>query len=270
METAAPSSSLSSFAPVHLINFCVVHTNLSFQSRPAILHLHPSCPQDFPVPPLTGGTGVISLPCSLSRSKPVSHLHSVMEKHLDDLSLYSLQDIGWLSSLHSAPVTSHFGSPLMIPVVQAGALCGLVGTLTIFVLWSKVINLAWVCLHLSHPSLAPCVSCQTCKFSCLLSANPRSSTVIHFTQLRGQHTPPEVLVKWSNSFGNTLLSHLYDVRLGGICVQPFLLLSESNIHIHCMSWLASRGVREEPEFKLLPLHVSCEQLWMTSRRDCTS
>lgn len=52
METAAPSSSLSSFAPVHLINFCVVHTNLSFQSRPAILHLHPSCPQDFSVPPL--------------------------------------------------------------------------------------------------------------------------------------------------------------------------------------------------------------------------
>lgn len=80
METAAPAS-LSTFAPVHLINFCVVHTNLSFQSKHAFLHLPSSRPpvplgrerpQDVPqflLWSLLNGGRVISLSCCPSRSK---------------------------------------------------------------------------------------------------------------------------------------------------------------------------------------------------------
>ena len=91
----------------------------------------------------------------------------------------------------------------------------------------------------------------------------------------------EVLVRWSNSFGNPLSPHLSSVGLGCVC-ETFRKLTIWHSH-RFMPWLASCAeVRMEPGFERLCLafffhswinyfcHFSCMSttLWMPSRIMC--
>ena len=60
------------------------------------------------------------------------------------------------------------------------------------------------------------------------------------------HASSELLVRWSNSFGNPL-THLSILEKMGSCVQPSQQLPESNFHTHFTPWPTSCvEVRRKP------------------------